>query len=65
MPQAPRVSPADARSRNQAGNALLVCAYDDPAKCESLRLEGALTFQEFQKRLPALSKDQEIVFYCA
>jgi hypothetical protein len=65
MPEAQRVSPADARARSQSGSALLVCAYDDPAKCESLRLDGALTFQEFQKRLPMLGKDQEIVFYCA
>jgi rhodanese-related sulfurtransferase len=28
-------------------------------------LEGAISFSEFQSRLPSLSPDQEIVFYCA
>jgi len=28
-------------------------------------LEGAISLAEFQRRLPSLSRDQEIVFYCA
>jgi hypothetical protein len=30
-----------------------------------MKLEGAITLSEFQSRLPALAKDQEIIFFCA
>jgi hypothetical protein len=49
----------------KSGKALLVCGYDDDAKFKALRLEGALSLKEFETRLPKLSKDQEIIFYCA
>jgi len=48
-----------------AGRALLVCGYEDEEKFGALRLEGAVSFAEFQKMLPTLPKDKEIVFYCA
>jgi hypothetical protein len=48
-----------------AGSALLVCAYDDEEKFENNHLEGAISFSNFQSRLPSLSGEQEIVFYCA
>jgi hypothetical protein len=28
-------------------------------------IEGALSFNQFKSKLPSISKDQEIVFYCA
>ena len=30
-----------------------------------MRLDMAISLGEFQKRLPELSKEQEIIFYCA
>ena len=59
-----RISPEDARSRSQAGNAILVCAYSDQ-KCEGKMLEGALTRREFEEKLLALPEEQEIIIYCA
>lgn len=64
MADAVRISPQDARNRVQAGKALLVCAYDNDEMCGRMRLEGALTLGEFNSRLPGISKEQEIVFYC-
>ncbi len=59
-----RVSVEEARSRVQAGNAILVCAYNDK-QCEGKMLEGAVTRREFEQKLSSLPKDQEIIFYCA
>jgi hypothetical protein len=60
-----RISPQEARKKLQAGEILLVCAYEDAEKFQAHHLEGALSFSEFQSRLPSLSRSQEIVFYCA
>jgi hypothetical protein len=59
-----RISPEEARSRVQAGKAILVCAYDDK-RCEGKMLQGALTRREFEERQPSLSKEQEIITYCS
>jgi hypothetical protein len=58
-----RIDPQDARAKVQAGEALLVCAYKDKT-CGKVMLEGAILRSELKKRLPTLSKDQEIIFYC-
>ncbi|MFZ5447427.1 MAG: rhodanese-like domain-containing protein [Thermodesulfobacteriota bacterium] len=60
-----RVAPREIYPKVQSGQTLLVCAYDDEAKCRRLHLEGAITLAEFKTRIPTLSKDREIVFYCA
>ena len=60
-----RLSPREVRKKVTAGSALLVCAYEDEDKFKNNFLEGAISFAEFQSRLPTLSKEQEIVFYCA
>jgi hypothetical protein len=60
-----RVTPQEIYPRVKTGQALLVCAYPDEAKCRSMQLEGAVSLREFQLRLPDLAKDQEIVFFCA
>jgi hypothetical protein len=44
---------------------LLVCAYEDDAKCRQYHVDGAITFRELQSRMPSLSKEQEIALYCA
>lgn len=65
MPEVERISAEDARRKVQGGEAVLVCAYDDEAKCGSMRLEGASTLGEFRRTLPSLAKNKEIVLYCA
>ncbi len=65
MARPARVTPQEIYPRVQAGQALLVCAYADEAKCRSMHLKGALCLREFSAKLPNLPKDQEIVFYCA
>lgn len=59
-----RVSPQEARQKIKTGKALLVCAYDD-ATCKDMVLDGALLRSEFESRLASISKNQEIIFYCA
>lgn len=59
-----RIPPEQARPKVSNGEALLVCAYEDPASFRSMRLEGAISVQEFRDRLPSLGKEKEIVFYC-
>ena len=46
-----------------AGQALLVCAYEDPVQCRAM--EGSISLHEFRQRLPGLSKNQEMLFICA
>ncbi|MBI5905161.1 MAG: ArsR family transcriptional regulator [Deltaproteobacteria bacterium] len=60
-----RVSPEATRSKVLKDEAILVCAYEDPAKYSALRLEGAISFGEFRERAPFLDKGREIIFYCA
>ncbi len=65
MAETERISPEEVNKKLKAGSVLLVCAYDDEEKFRTLHLEGALSFNQFKSKLPSLSKDQEIVFYCA
>ena len=60
-----RVSPQEVREKVTSGSALFVCAYDDDEKFRNNHLEGAISLGEFKTKLPSLSKDQEIFFYCA
>ena len=65
MGEAIRVTPEEARRKVSSGAALLICAYDDDEKFKHLHLEGAMSFKAFRSNLSRLSKDQEIIFYCA
>lgn len=65
MEEVLRIPPEQARPKVMNGEALLVCAYEDPAKFRSMRLERAISVQEFRERLSSLGKEKEIVFYCA
>ncbi len=65
MAEPERITPRETYEKVQAGTALLVCAYDNEEKFKARRLEGAISLSEFKSRLPALPKDQEIIFYCA
>lgn len=59
-----RVSVDRAWELAQAGQALLVCAYDDDT-CRSILFEGALLKSDFEKRIAWMDPDQTVVFYCA
>lgn len=65
MAEVPRISAEDARQKVQDGQAILVCAYDDEAKCSSMRLEGAVSLAEFRRMQTSLPRDREIILYCA
>lgn len=60
-----RISVEHAREKTKSGQALLVCGYEEAEKFKDNNLEGAISWQTFQSRLPEISKDQEIIFYCA
>jgi len=58
-----RISPEDARQLVESDQALLVCSYDDDS-CKSRMVQGALLQSELEARLPSLSKETQIIFYC-
>ena len=62
---ADRIGVDEARRKTSAGDALLVCGYEDDAKCARIRLDGAITLPELEARSATTSKDREIIFYCA
>lgn len=58
-----RISPEQAHAKITSNQALLVCAYEDEAKCRKFNLEGSISFTSFQSRAQSLAKSQEIIFY--
>lgn len=60
-----RVPVEEARSRVSTGEALLVCAYEDPSTFRSMHLEGAISLEGFRAMTPSLDQGREIIFYCA
>jgi hypothetical protein len=58
-----RISVQEAHPKTKANQALLVCAYEDEAKCRMLNLEGSISFASFKSRVNSLPKPQEIIFY--
>ena len=65
MSEPERIGPEETHQKLKAGTGLLVCAYDSEEKFKTMPLEGAISLSAFQSRFPSLSKDQEIIFYCA
>jgi hypothetical protein len=65
MAEPKRVTPEEIYQRLKRGAVLLVCAYEDDAKFKKMQLQGAISLNEFKSKLPSLTKEQEIVFYCA
>jgi len=57
-----RISVEKAREKAKSGDALLVCSYG--GTCEEILLEGSILHSELESRLPLLSRNQEILFYC-
>jgi hypothetical protein len=64
MAEVERINVEDARRKTKSGEALLVCAYNDEAKCEAMKLEGSISLADLKARLASGSRDQEIIFYC-
>ncbi|MGH9643027.1 MAG: hypothetical protein ACRD3Q_11440 [Terriglobales bacterium] len=58
-----RVGVEEARAKVTAGQALLVCAYNDEAKYRALNLDGSISLSAFETRVGSLPKSQEIIFY--
>jgi hypothetical protein len=58
-----RISVQQAYAKTKANQALLVCAYEDEAKCRMLNLDGSISFASLQSRAASLPKAQEIIFY--
>jgi hypothetical protein len=62
----PRIDPEEVRRRRQSGEKLLlVCAYDDEAKCRDAGIDGALTLRQLDEVAAELGPDAPLVFYCA
>ena len=59
-----RIDVEEARRHVASGQALLVCAYEDEAKCRAVAVDGGISYTDFESRLPELSKSQELIFYC-
>jgi hypothetical protein len=64
MSEAPRISVEEAHRKTNAGEAMLVCAYEDETRCEPIHLEGSITMSELKAQLPSLRKEQQLIFYC-
>jgi hypothetical protein len=62
---AQRIAPDIARKSLATSNALLVCSYEDRARCRSLHIEGAIDLVELQAQEAELPRDREMIFYCA
>ena len=65
MAEVARIPVEEAQKKIKAGQALLVCAYEDEAKCRMVNLDGSISLTSFQSRVASLPKTQEIIFYCA
>ena len=58
-----RISAQQAHAKAKSNEALLVCAYEDDAKCRMVNLDGSISFTSFKSRAASLPKTQEIIFY--
>jgi hypothetical protein len=65
MEQIERIGVEEAHEKVTASQALLVCAYEDEAKCRMVNLEGSISLTSFQSKAASLPKSQEIIFFCA
>lgn len=59
-----RVGPRQTKRGLEAGELLLVNAYDDAAKAAKFPIPGAIGLAELKQRIHSVPLDQEIVFYC-
>lgn len=57
-----RVSPDEVRRLMAAHDALLVATYDGDSFDRS-SLDGAIPLRDFERRMPSLTKERELIFY--
>lgn len=62
---APKIDVKQARHDVDVSDALLVCAYDSQDKFASNHLQNAIPLGELRSKEDELSKQRELVFYCA
>ena len=60
-----RIAPEEALEHVRSGQALLVCAYENDAKCSRMRLDGAISLRELEAQHATLPRDRQLIFYCA
>jgi rhodanese-related sulfurtransferase len=60
-----RIDVTQARHDVEVSDALLVCAYDNQEKFEKYQLAGAISLDELRSQENSLSKERELIFYCA
>ena len=61
-----RITPQEAKKHlNADPAAMLVCAYDSLDKFRQNHLEGATSLETFKTQAEAMSRNREIIFYCA
>jgi hypothetical protein len=65
MPDIERIGVTDAHQLVTAGQALLVCAYEDDAKCRMVNLGGSISLTSFESLVGSLPKTQNLIFFCA
>jgi hypothetical protein len=58
-----RVSAEEARAAVTSGRGLLVCAYDNEAKCQANYIAEAISLQKLREIEGTIPKDREIIFY--
>ena len=63
MAEVRRIPAGNARRHVESG-AILVCAYEDEAKCDAMTLPGAIPLRGLERRAAGLPREQELIFYC-
>jgi rhodanese-related sulfurtransferase len=61
----PKINVRQARHDVEVSDALLVCAYDNQEKFDKNRLAGAIPLDDLRAQEDSLSKQRELIFYCA
>jgi hypothetical protein len=59
-----RIDGDEARRQVQDGRAVLVCAYDDDARCARAGVPEAMPYREFQDRFVNLPWSRRLIFVC-
>jgi rhodanese-related sulfurtransferase len=61
-----RINPEETRRRMDGSHdTKLVCSYDSDEKFQQHHLEGAIPLSELESQEDELSKNTELIFYCA
>jgi hypothetical protein len=60
-----RIDVSNARTETAQGRALLVCGYEDDAKCRKGRLEGSIHSPDSHRWRRLCRRTRRSIFYCA